>query len=285
MTGERGKRGVACYIHKSLKVRLLTASPSVFPNSPEYMLLEIGCPGTDSLLCTTMYRRPKAIFFNEFFNVLSRYSFAYKNIILSGHLNCNLLGAGFEATSLREFVFSDAYSIIVSDSTFHTSIADSWLDVFIVDSLTKVLSFYHSEASFIAGHDLIEFSYRFESPPIVARMIARRSHGGFNKLAYRDVLKRALDADCLLEPGEVPFIGRVDCLLDSFQNAIIFALDDQASLRSFRDRSVCPLIPFLNFPLSLQSLYPVLLFLLPLPRVCRVLMTSLFFPFTMPSLE
>ena len=122
--GKRG-RGVGCYVHKSLRVRLLAASPSVFSSSPEYMILEIGCPGADSLLFTTMYRRPKAILFNEFFNVMSRYSFAYKNIIIGGDLNCNLLGTGFEAASLRESVSSHALSIVHSDLTFHTSTADS----------------------------------------------------------------------------------------------------------------------------------------------------------------
>ena len=78
-------------------------------------------------------------------------------------------------------------------------------------------------------------SYRFESPPIPPRTISRRSHRGFSDTAYRDVLS-ALDANCLLEPGEVLSIGRVDCLLNSFQNAIISALDDQAPLRSFRAR-------------------------------------------------
>ena len=206
-----------------------------FSNSPEYMILEIGCPGAVSLLFTTMYRRPKAILFHEFFNVLSRYSFAYKNIIIGGDLNWSLLSTGFEAASLREFS-SHALSIVDSDSTFHTSTADSWLDVFIVDCLTKVLNFYKSEAPFIAGHDLIELSYRFESPPIPTRTISRRSYRGSSDTAYRDVLERALDADCLFEPGEVLSTGRVDCLLNSFQNAIISALDDQAPLRSFRVR-------------------------------------------------
>ena len=133
---------------------------------------------------------------------------------------------------------SHALSIVDSDSTFQISTADSWLDVFIVDCLTTVLSFHKSDTPFIAGHDLNELSYRFESPPILARMISRRSYGGFNELDYRDVLERALDADCLLEPGEVLSIGRVDCLLNSFQNAIISALNDQVAgpLRSFRVR-------------------------------------------------
>ena len=199
------------FIIHILAVRLLNTFSTHFQRS-----MEIGCPGADSLLFTTMYRRPKAILFNEFFNVLSRYAFAYKNIFIGGDLNCNLLGTGFEAASLRESVPSHALSIVDSNFTFHTSTANSWFDVFVVDCLTKVLSFYKSHAPFIAGHDLIELSYCFESPLILARMISRRSYGGFNELAYRDVLERALDADCLLEPWEVLSIGRVDCLLNSF---------------------------------------------------------------------
>ena len=105
-----------------------------------------------------------------------------------------------------------------------------------MDCLTKVLSFYKFEAPFIAGNDLIKLSYRFESPPIPTRTISRRSYRGFSDTAYRDVLERALDADCLLEPGEVLSNGRADCLLNSFQNAIISALDDHAPLRLFRVR-------------------------------------------------
>ena len=108
---------------RSLRVRLLAASPGVFYNSPKYVILEDGCPGAESLLCTTMYRRPKAILFDDFFNVLSSYSFAYKNIIIGGHLNCNLLGAGFEAAPFRKSFSSHALSIV--DSTFHPTTADS----------------------------------------------------------------------------------------------------------------------------------------------------------------
>ena len=80
--GRRGG-GVACYIHRSFKVKLLASSPSVFSNSPEFLILELSCPGSQSLLFISMYRRPKAILFNDFFNVFSRYSFAYKKIIIT----------------------------------------------------------------------------------------------------------------------------------------------------------------------------------------------------------
>ena len=107
--GRRGG-GVACYVHRSFRVQLASSS-SVFSNSPEFIILELSCPGARSLLFISMYKRPKAILFNDFFNVLSRYSFAYENIIIGGDLNCNLLSSGFEAASFCELVSStDLYS-------------------------------------------------------------------------------------------------------------------------------------------------------------------------------
>ena len=185
--GRRGE-GVACYVHRSFKVKLLASSPSVFSNSPEFLILELSCPGSQSLLFISMYRRPKAILFNDFFNVFSRFSFAYRNIIFGGDLNCNLSGSGVEAASLRESVSSFALSIVDSDPTYHLAVTDSWLDVFITDSSDKVQSFRKSEAPFIAGHDLREMSYRFESPPNPVRTIVRRSFGRFNESAFLDSL-------------------------------------------------------------------------------------------------
>ena len=70
-----------------------------FFNAPEFIILELRCPNAESILFT-MYRRPKGLLLNNFFNVLSRFSFAYKNIIIGCNLNCKLRGSGFEATSL-----------------------------------------------------------------------------------------------------------------------------------------------------------------------------------------
>ena len=51
--GKRGG-GVACYVHKSLEVRVLAASPSPFSNAPEYIILELKCPNANTMLFTTM---------------------------------------------------------------------------------------------------------------------------------------------------------------------------------------------------------------------------------------
>ena len=107
----KGKRGdgVACYIHKSLRVMILAASPGPFSNAPEYLILELKCANSETSMYyvsmfTSMYGRPKGLLFNDFFNVLPRFTFAYKNIILGGDLDCNLMHSNFAATLLREMV-------------------------------------------------------------------------------------------------------------------------------------------------------------------------------------
>ena len=212
---------------------MLASSSSVFSNSPEFSILELSFPGAQSLLFISMYRRPKAILFNDFFNVFSRYYFAYKNIIFSGDLNCNPSGSGFEAASLRESVSCFALNIVDSDPSYHTVAADSWLDVFIIASSDKVHSFHKSEAPFIAGHDLLEMSYRSESPPNPVRTIVRRSFGRFNDSAFLDCFRRVLDEE---HPHPLEGLSSsvdIDSFLESLRGAIVFALDNQAPLRSF----------------------------------------------------
>ena len=48
---------VASYGHRSFRVKLLASSPSVFSNSPDFMILELSCPEADSLLFISVYRR------------------------------------------------------------------------------------------------------------------------------------------------------------------------------------------------------------------------------------
>ena len=73
--GKRGG-GVACYIHKSLRVRILAASLGPFSNIPEYLILELTSGNSETVFFTSIYKRPKGLLFNDFFNFLLRFSFA-----------------------------------------------------------------------------------------------------------------------------------------------------------------------------------------------------------------
>lgn len=62
--------GVACYIHNSLKAKLLFGSTSDHVNQPEYLYLNIVSFTGDHLLLSVIYRRPKGNLLDEFFENL-----------------------------------------------------------------------------------------------------------------------------------------------------------------------------------------------------------------------
>ena len=62
----RMRGGVACYVHKSLKVKWLAASPTIYLNSPEFLILEISSLTTEPLLFASVYARPEGVLFEDF---------------------------------------------------------------------------------------------------------------------------------------------------------------------------------------------------------------------------
>lgn len=185
--GMRGG-GVACYVHSSLKANLIAASPSQFSNNPEYMILNIRSPSGDSILFTSMYRRPDGLSLREFLNVLNTHMHAFENVIIAGDLNYNLLRNDHDAKYLRDFASSLSLSIVPSGATFHTNHSDSLLDVLLVDSIEKVLTFEKSDAPFIAGHDILQYQYKFKHSDRQERCIYRRNYAYFNEEEFRSSL-------------------------------------------------------------------------------------------------
>lgn len=135
-----------------------------------------------------MYRRPKGHLLTDFFNVFNNYSHAYKNIIISGDLNCNLLSDDVYSRHLKNFIQSQSLFLVPSESTHHTVSSDSLLDVFIIDHQSKLNSFSKSSEPFIAGHDLIQLLYSFDTNSYCPKVITRRSLNSFNDQSFLSAL-------------------------------------------------------------------------------------------------
>ena len=76
-------------------------------------------------------------------------------------------------------------------------------------------------------------SYRFESPPNSVRTIVRRSFGRFNDLVFLDCFGRVLEEKYPHSLEGFSSSVEIDSFLESLRGAIVFALDNQALLRSF----------------------------------------------------
>lgn len=219
-----------CYIHNSLKVRILQSSSGQVLNDPEYLLLEIINPNICSLLFTCIYRRPKGHLLTDFLNVFNNYSHAYKNIIISGDLNCNLLSDDVYSRHLRHFVQSQSLYLVPSDATHHTASSDSWLDVFIIDHPSKLNSFSKSSEPFIAGHDYIIISYSFDTKTYCQKVITRRSLNSFNVESFLETLSNKLPISVNIDYNSSVV---TDNKFSTFSLQLLTEIDTYAPLKTF----------------------------------------------------
>ncbi|XP_071652803.1 uncharacterized protein [Temnothorax longispinosus] len=182
-----------------------------------------------------MYRRPKGKNFSRFLDALTSLIHNYKNIIISGDLNCDLLSSSYEPNHLRDIVSQLSLNIVESHSTYHTRSSDSWLDVFIVDSLDKVSSFRKSDAPFINGHDLIELTYLFAVQSPADRTLTRRSYKEFNEHRYVETLTSLLSSSFVVDFGlESLSEPDLDSILSTITKDFASSLDIHAPIRTFR---------------------------------------------------
>lgn len=225
--GMRGG-GVACYIHTSLCFKLLAVSAQEFSNAPEYLIGEIRNGQDRTILYATVYRRLKGFSFNNFVEILSGFSINYHNIIITGDLNCDLSKYNFDSNSLREFAHSQALHIVESGPTFHTNTSHSILDLFLVDCPSKVISFAKSTAPFIADHDLLELTYKFQTDSRPPLTIARRDLKHFVEADYLTSLSSSLSQLNLASISSLSSTDHFDKLISNFSSAISNTFDSHA---------------------------------------------------------
>ena len=230
--GKRGG-GVAVYIHKSLKVKWLAASPGLFTNSHEFLMLEIRSPDNDALLFISLYRRPRGTFFDDFLETYKSFSHVYENIRIAGDVNCALHAVHFESSCLKDLVYSLSLHLVDSAATYHTATSDSWLDIIVFDSEHKVLSFAKSEAPFIAGHDLLRLEYAFDARSTERLSLTRRCFSGLDEVAFFDAIRAGLIGSNIYFRLDNMSADDIDCVVELFADAYESALDSLVPRKSF----------------------------------------------------
>lgn len=155
--------GVACLVHKSMKVKVLHMSTSDHLNQPGFLIVDITLVSGSHLLLSCIYRRPKGLFLNEFFDIYSRLSPNYNNIIIAGDFNCNLLEDSYTAIHLQNFITESSLYCVSYGATFHKNNTDSWLDLILLDKEIKLGSFTKSKSPFIDGHDFLFCQYELDN--------------------------------------------------------------------------------------------------------------------------
>lgn len=166
---------MACLIHNSLKAKVLHISTSDHINQPEFLIVDVTIRNGPHLLLSCIYRRPKGMFLTEFFDIYFKLAPNFKNIIIAGDLNCNLMEDSYTTNHLKDFITESSLYCVPYGPTFHKNSCDSWLDVILLDSETKLVSFTKSDTLFADGHDYLLCQYKIDQPHQISKYITFRN--------------------------------------------------------------------------------------------------------------
>ena len=139
---------------------------------------------------------PPARFISDsLFDCLSNHLPHFPSVIITGDFNMNMaLLDSHDAAHLNNSICSNSFFLFQSDPTHH----QLWrgphtrIDLFIVKSGDRVLSYSKSDAPFIAGHDFIELSLACAKPSSTAKSIMLRDLKRDDPESLRLILLRHL---------------------------------------------------------------------------------------------
>ena len=165
--------GVLLYIKLGISFKVLTESRLKSIADTEYLILELIIDNGHKFLVTVVYRRPKSRVLNTFFNQLRQFSHLYKNIVILGDFNSDILcpvdsPKYYYTSSLVSLINEHGFFNVPFGTTHHATIAGTWLDLIIVDISDKVISFDKSKVPSICNHDYLILDYKLENTNITA---------------------------------------------------------------------------------------------------------------------
>ncbi|CAD6216503.1 GSCOCG00011342001-RA-CDS [Cotesia congregata] len=175
------------------------------------------------MLLAGVYRRPNGHTLHEFFNTFMKYSTNFTNVIIAGDLNCNLLDNTWTANHLKTFIYESSLYCILYNTTHHSGHGDSWLDVILVDNISKLGTFHKSTSPFIVGHDYLYCEYHLNCPKLLDKFITFRNYKNCDHGALANALVIALKLDDIIIKNSDP-----NKLLDLFLSRVLEILNKYA---------------------------------------------------------
>ena len=223
--------GVLIYVRSGILFKVLAKSQLTHVNETEFIILELTLENGQRILVAAVYRRPKGLVLNSFFNLLYKYYHLYSNVILLGDLNSDLLGTDFYSESLKNLINDYGLHNVPFGATHHATSAGTWLDITLVDSADKLLSFEKSTVPFICNHDYLIIDYKLEPFIFNKRSVCTRDFRKFDSDSFRCQLKSQIE----LSSFSTYTSKDPNLMLEQFQTISLRLLDEQGP---FRNRTI-----------------------------------------------
>lgn len=121
---------------------------------------------------------------------------------------------------MEEFIAKSSLYCLPYGATFHKNNCNSWLDVTLFDSKSKLVSFEKSDAPFINGHGYLLCTYLLNNPNRVTKITTFRNLKICDHLALSNTLMNALKVDNASVEDTYP-----NKLLSIFLTQVLSSLD------------------------------------------------------------
>lgn len=216
--------GVGFFIRENFQVRVLGDSGGSYQGKPEYLIAEFS-PGYGSkVLLAVVYRPPHLGFLDLFENAFLKLYPMFRNQIICGDFNTDLLNANHDSNHLRRFISSSNLHLVPSEPTHHLQNSSTLIDLCIVDDLDKVTDHGQHEVPFLSAHDLIYITYDLKVVRQAPRIFSCRSLQKINlELFHRDLE----EADW----SEFFEVRSLDSKVEIFNSLVTDCLDRHAPIR------------------------------------------------------
>ena len=127
----------------------------------------------------------------EFFNVIDELAQPYKNIIILDDFNVNVLRNTFHSRHLLDAINERSLYLIPYGATNFSNNPATSIDLAIVDSSSKLVSFSQTDSPIAAGHLAINLVYEFVADKTSNKFVTYRNFRNCDKKKmFEDLLVR-----------------------------------------------------------------------------------------------
>ncbi|CAG5073437.1 Similar to RTase: Probable RNA-directed DNA polymerase from transposon BS (Drosophila melanogaster) [Cotesia congregata] len=156
--------GVLLFIRNTLSSRIINCSSNLLDGYPEYIIAEVWTTLRNKILISVIYRPPNTDLLNDFERDFSELFMFYKNIVILGDLNINMLVNTNLSAHLNDFCNSYNLNIVPFSATHHHGTSHTWIDHCIINDINNLVDSCQSDVLFLSGHDIISVTLNFSVP-------------------------------------------------------------------------------------------------------------------------
>lgn len=214
------------YVHKFLSFRKRVNKIGEI----EYLIQKITTRSGASFLVAVPYSPPLGENLDDFFEALQEVARSVNNIIVTGDINAHIERNNRLTSAFRATFLENKLHLVNSGPSYYRVDPPSWLDIFLVDDLQKVVSCQSSGQSYISGDDYLCIAYNLPGAPCI-HTLQFRDYKTINPSCFqRDIV------DSLQRANDLLFNEGIDASFDSFLSNMATVLNKHLPIKTYTSK-------------------------------------------------